>query len=128
MHLSRRDGHHVMKAITGKPGMAMGKELTRANGDCGVDKVNSIAEGGEEAIEPICRAQMRGRWLAGTRPMAASISTSETVERKTGPLCIVKPMSEPRLLRRPGARVANKEVSMSQVFNAFLSGRISSVL
>jgi hypothetical protein len=53
MHLSRRDEHHVMKAITGKPGIAMGKELTRPNGDCGVDKVNSIAEGGEKAVEPV---------------------------------------------------------------------------
>jgi hypothetical protein len=56
MHLSRRDEHHVMKAITRVPGTAMGKELTCANGDCGVDKVNSIAEGGEEAIEPILQS------------------------------------------------------------------------
>lgn len=67
MHLSRRDGHHVMKAITGKPGMAMGKELTRPNGDCGVDKVNSIAEGGEEAIEPILQS-------ADARPLASGNS------------------------------------------------------
>ena len=53
MRLSGRDEHHVMKAMAGKPGMAMGKEPTRANGDCDVDRVNSIAEGGEEAIEPI---------------------------------------------------------------------------
>jgi hypothetical protein len=45
MHLSRCDEHHVMKAITGVPSMAMGKEFTRANGDYGVDKVNSVAEG-----------------------------------------------------------------------------------
>jgi hypothetical protein len=53
MRLSGRDEHHVMKAITGEPGMAMGKEPTRANGDCGVDKVNSVAEGRDEAIEPV---------------------------------------------------------------------------
>jgi hypothetical protein len=53
MRLSRRDEHHVMKAITGVPGMAMAKKLTRPNGDCGVDKVNSVAEGRDEPIEPI---------------------------------------------------------------------------
>ena len=56
MHLSCRDEHHVMKAITGVPGMAMGKKLTRPNGDCGVDKVNSVAEGGDEAFEPISQS------------------------------------------------------------------------
>ncbi len=44
-HLSGRDEYRVMKAMAGKPGMAMGKERTRANGDCGVDRVNSVAEG-----------------------------------------------------------------------------------
>ena len=33
MRLSRRDKHHIMKAIAGEPGMAMGKEPARANGD-----------------------------------------------------------------------------------------------
>jgi hypothetical protein len=56
MHLSRRDEHHVMKAITRVPGMAMGKELTRPNGDCGVDKVNSVTECRDEAIEPISQS------------------------------------------------------------------------
>ena len=45
-----------MKAMAGKPGMAMGKEPTGANGDCGVDGVNSIAEGGDEAIEPVSQS------------------------------------------------------------------------
>jgi hypothetical protein len=53
MGLSRRHEHHVMKAITGERGMAMRKELTRSNRDCGVDKVNSITECRGEAIEPI---------------------------------------------------------------------------
>jgi hypothetical protein len=44
MRLSGRDEHHVMKAITGEPGIAMGEELTRPNGDFGVDKVNSVTE------------------------------------------------------------------------------------
>ena len=56
MRLSRRDEHHVMKAITGQPGMAMGKEPTRANGDCGVDWVNSVAESGDQAIEPVSQS------------------------------------------------------------------------
>jgi hypothetical protein len=56
MRLSGRDEHHVMKAITGEPDMAMGKEPTGANGDCGVDRVNSVAEGGDEAIEPISQS------------------------------------------------------------------------
>ena len=56
MRLSGRDEHHVMKAITGEPGVAMGKEPTRANGDCGVDKVNSVAEGRGKTIEPISQS------------------------------------------------------------------------
>jgi poly(3-hydroxybutyrate) depolymerase len=46
VQLSGPEEHRVMKAMAGKPGMAMGKEPTGANGDCGVDRVNSIAEGG----------------------------------------------------------------------------------
>ena len=38
-----------MKAMAGKPGIAMRKEPARADGDCGVDGVNSVAEGGKEA-------------------------------------------------------------------------------
>ena len=53
MRLSGRGKHRVMKAMAGKPDMAMGKEPACANGDCDVDRVNSVAEGGEEAIEPI---------------------------------------------------------------------------
>ena len=56
MRLSGRDEHRVMKAMAGKPGMAMGKEPARANGDCGVDKVNSVTEGGDEAIEPVSQS------------------------------------------------------------------------
>jgi hypothetical protein len=56
MRLSRRDEHHVMKSITGEPGMAMGKELTRSNGDCGVDKVNSVTECRDKAIEPLSQS------------------------------------------------------------------------
>jgi hypothetical protein len=56
MHLSRRDEHDVMKAITRVPGTTMGKELTCADGDCGVDKVNSVAEGGDEVIEPVSQS------------------------------------------------------------------------
>ena len=56
MHLSGRDEHHVMKAITGQPGMAMGKKPTRANGDCGVERVNSVAKGGDQAVKPISQS------------------------------------------------------------------------
>jgi hypothetical protein len=64
MRLSGRDEHRVMKAMAGKPGMAMGKEPARANGDCGVDGVNSVAEGGKEAIEPVSQSS-DARLLAG---------------------------------------------------------------
>ena len=56
MDLRRRSKNRVMKAITGEPDMAMGKEPSCANGDCGVDKVNSVAEGRDEAIEPISQS------------------------------------------------------------------------
>jgi len=56
MHLSGRDEHRVMKAITGQPSMAMGKEPTRANGDYGVDKVNSVTESGDQTVEPVSQS------------------------------------------------------------------------
>jgi hypothetical protein len=56
MHLSGRDKHRVMEAVSGKPNMAMGKEPARANGDCSVDKVNSVTEGRDEPIEPISQS------------------------------------------------------------------------
>lgn len=65
MRLSGRGKHRVMKAMAGKPDMAMGKEPARANGDCDVDRVNSAAEGGDEAIEPVSQsaeARLLARW------------------------------------------------------------------
>jgi hypothetical protein len=56
VQLSGPEEHRVMKAMAGKPGMSMGKEPTGANGDCDVDRVNSIAEGGDEAIEPVSQS------------------------------------------------------------------------
>jgi hypothetical protein len=56
VRLSGRHEHRVMKAMAGKPGMAKRQEPARANGDCGVDKVNSVAEGGDEAFEPISQS------------------------------------------------------------------------
>jgi hypothetical protein len=52
--------------------------------------------------------------------MAASISTSETIERKTGSRCMSSQCRSPDFCDE-GARVANKGVSISQVLNAFLS-------
>jgi hypothetical protein len=56
MRLSGRDEHRVMEAVWGKSGMAMGKEPARANGDRSVNGVNSVAEGGEEAVEPVSQS------------------------------------------------------------------------
>jgi hypothetical protein len=64
---------------------------------------------------------MRSCWLAGTRSMAAAISTSEAVERKTGSRCMSSQCRRADFCAE-GAKVANKGVSISQVFNAFLSG------
>ena len=65
MDLRRRSKNRVMKAITGEPDMAMGKEPSCANGDCGVDRVNSIAEGGEEAIKPVSQSADARRLARG---------------------------------------------------------------
>ena len=56
MHLSRRDEHRVMEAMADMSLVTKGQQPARANGDCGVGRVNSIAEGGEEAIEPILQS------------------------------------------------------------------------
>jgi hypothetical protein len=52
--------------------------------------------------------------------MAASISTSEAVERKTGSRCMPNQCRSSGFCDE-GARVANSGVSISQVFNACLS-------
>jgi hypothetical protein len=54
--LSGRDEHGVMEAVSGKSGMAKGKEPARANGNCGVDRVYSVAEAGDETVEPISQS------------------------------------------------------------------------
>ena len=56
MRLSGRDEHRVMKAMAGKPNLAMRKKPARANGDCGVERVNSVAKGGDEAVKPISQS------------------------------------------------------------------------
>ena len=53
VRLGSRDEHRVMKAMAGKPDMAMRKEPARAKRDCSVDRVNSVTEGRDEAIEPV---------------------------------------------------------------------------
>jgi hypothetical protein len=76
MRLSRRDKHHIMKAIAGEPGMAMGKELARPNGDCSVDKVNSVTEGRDEPIEPISQSG-DARRLARRNPFDGRLNLDE---------------------------------------------------
>ena len=76
MGLRRRDEHHVMKAITGEPGLAMGTELTRPNGDCRVDKVNSVTEGRDEPIEPISQSG-DARRLARRNPFDGRLNLDE---------------------------------------------------
>jgi hypothetical protein len=56
MHLSRRDEHRVVEAMADMSLVTKGQQPARVNGDCGVGRVNSIAEGGEEAIEPILQS------------------------------------------------------------------------
>jgi hypothetical protein len=53
VRLSGRDEHRVMEAVSGKAGMAKGKEPARPNGDLNVERVNSVAKGGEEAVKPV---------------------------------------------------------------------------
>jgi hypothetical protein len=53
IHLSGRDERCVMEAVSGKSGVAKGKEPARANCDGSIDRVNSVARGGEEAVKPV---------------------------------------------------------------------------
>ena len=68
MHLSCRDEHRIMEAMADMSLITKGQQLARANGDCGVDKVNSIAEGGEEAIEPILQSADARLLASGNSP------------------------------------------------------------
>jgi hypothetical protein len=74
--LRRRSKNRVMKAIAGEPDMAMGKGPARANGDCGVDRVNSVAESRDEAIEPISqrsRCPRRSKQSLNSACLASSV-------------------------------------------------------
>lgn len=52
IRLGSRDEHRVMKAMADMSLVTKGQLLARANGDCDVDGMNSVAEGGAEAVEP----------------------------------------------------------------------------
>jgi hypothetical protein len=53
VRLGSRDEHRVMKAMADMSLVTKGQQPARAHGDCGVGGVNSIAEGGEKAVEPV---------------------------------------------------------------------------
>jgi hypothetical protein len=95
VRLSGRDEHRVMEAVAGKPGMAMGKEPARANGDRSVERVNSVAEGGEEAVEPISQS-VGALLLARGNSSDGRLDLDERGGRKKNGLTVhVKPMSKP---------------------------------
>ena len=65
VRLGSRDEHRVMEAMADVSLVTKGQQPARANGDCGVDKVNSVAEGRDEPIEPILQsadARLLARW------------------------------------------------------------------
>jgi hypothetical protein len=53
VRLGSRDEHRVMETMADMSLVAKGQQPARANGDCGVGGVNSIAEGGEKAVQPV---------------------------------------------------------------------------
>ena len=65
VRLGSRDEHRVMEAMADVSLVTKGQQPARANGDCGVGRVNSIAEGGEKAVEPVPKsvdARQLARW------------------------------------------------------------------
>jgi hypothetical protein len=66
--LRSRDEHRVMEAMADMSLVTKGQQPARANGDCGVGRVNSIAEGGEEAIEPILQSADARLLASGNSP------------------------------------------------------------
>jgi hypothetical protein len=54
-HLERFVGLYEIRGFA-CGGLISAQDHTRANGDCGVDRVNSITEGGEEVIEPVSQS------------------------------------------------------------------------
>ena len=65
MHVSSRNEHRVMEAVSGKSGMAKGKQPACANGDGSVHRVNSVPKGGEEAVKPVPKRADAGRLARG---------------------------------------------------------------
>ena len=68
MDLRSRSKNRVVEAMADMSLVTKGQQPARVNGDCGVGRVNSIAEGGEEAIEPILQS-------AGARLLARGNSS-----------------------------------------------------
>jgi hypothetical protein len=95
MRLSGRDKLRVMKAMAGKPDMAMRKEPACAKRDGGIDKVNSVAEDGEEAVEPVSQS-VGALVLARGNSSDGRLDLDERGGRKKNGLTVhVKPMSKP---------------------------------
>jgi hypothetical protein len=68
VRLGSRDEHRVMEAMADMSLVTKGQQPARANGDCGVGGMNSIAEGGEEAIEPSLQSADARLLASGNSP------------------------------------------------------------
>ncbi len=53
MDLRGRGEQRVVETMAGKTGLAMRQEPARAKGDVDVDRMDSIAEGRDETVEPL---------------------------------------------------------------------------
>jgi len=64
MDLRRRSKDRVVEAMAEVAGLAIGQEPARPNGDLDVDRMDSVAEGRNESIEPLVQRvsafRMRG--------------------------------------------------------------------
>ena len=84
MDLRRRSENHVVEAIAGEALLAIGHEAARPNCDVDVDRMDFVAEGCNEPVEPRLQRFSAFRFAAANFSMTAFSSTRKAAERNKG--------------------------------------------
>ena len=93
MDLGGRGEQRVVKAMAGKTGLAIGQKPACANGDVDVDRMDSVAEGRDETIEPVVQG-VGAFGLSGAGSLNCGLELDERGRRqKNGILVGLDPVS-----------------------------------
>ena len=96
----RRSKNRVVEAMAHLTDLAIGQEPARLNGDAGVDRVDSVAEGLNQALEPLVHRVSALR-VAGANSLDGGFDLDEGGHREeNGILMTLEPVSKGGSFRR----------------------------